>query len=132
MRKFLFALSFVAFAMVGCKKEGGDMAPATEMKKEPQMAEEAKKEMPEEAAAPAEGAAPSGGEIGVAECDEYVTKMRACLDKMPAEAKAASQSGFEQSINAWKQAASNEASKAGLASACKSALDALAQNPVCK
>ena len=125
MRKFLFVLSFAALAMVGCKKEG-EMAPATETKKEPMMAEEAKKDTP------AEAAAPSGGEIGIAECDEYVTKMRACLEKMPAEAKAATQQGFEQSITAWKQAASNEAAKAGLASGCKSALDALAQNPVCK
>jgi hypothetical protein len=127
MRKFLCVLSLAALAMVGCKKEG-EMAPATETKKEPMMAEEAKKEAPAEAAE----AMPSGGEIGVAECDEYITKMRACLDKMPAEAKAATQQGFEQSIAAWKQAASNEAAKAGLATGCKSALDALAQNPACK
>ena len=127
MRKVLCVLSFVALAMVGCKKEGGE-TPATAAKKEPMMAEEAKKEMPAEAAE----AEATGGEIGVAECDEYVTKMRACLDKMPAEAKQASQSGFEQSINAWKQAAANDAAKPGLASACKAALDALAQNPACK
>jgi hypothetical protein len=123
MKKFVCAMSFVALAMVGCKKEGGEAAPATA---------EAKKEM---AAAPAEKpatAAPSGGEIGVAECDDYVSKMKACLDKMPAEAKAASQSAFDQSINAWKQAAGTEAGKQGLATACKAALDAIAQNPMCK
>jgi hypothetical protein len=124
MRKFLCVLSFAALAMVGCKQEQTAAPPAAE-KKEPMMAEEKKDP-------PAEAAAPSGGEIGVAECDEYVTKMRACLEKMPAEAKAATQQGFEQSITAWKQAASNEAAKAGLATGCKSALDALAQNPVCK
>ena len=129
MRKFLFALTFAALAMVACKKEGGETTTTAPQTKEPMRAEETKKDMPAEAAEPTGG---TGGEIGVAECDEYVTKMRACLDKMPAEAKAASQSGFEQSINAWKQAASNEAAKPGLASACKSALDALAQNPVCK
>src|SRR5688500_3774239 len=112
MRKFLFVLSFAAVALVGCKKEGGETAaPPAEAKKEPQMAEEAKKEEP------AEAAAPSGDSIGVPECDDYVTKMRACLDKMPAEAQAASKTGFEQSIAAWKQAASNEAAKPGLASA---------------
>ena len=126
MRKFLFVVSFAAVALLGgCKKEGGEMAPPAEAKKEPMMAEEKKEE-------PAEAAAPSGDSIGVTECDEYVTKMRACLDKMPAEAQAASKSGFEQSIAAWKQAASNEAAKPGLASACKAALDALSQNPVCK
>ncbi len=119
MRKFVCALSFVALAMIGCKKESGEAMPATG---------QAKKEM---AAEPMEKGG-SGGEIGVAECDDYVAKMRACLDKMPAEAKQASQSGFEQSINAWKQAASTEAGKQGLATACKSALDAIAQNPMCK
>ena len=131
MRKFLCVLSFAALAMVGCKKEG-EMAPATgtaEPKKEMMAAEPEKKEaMPEAAEAPA----PSGGEIGIAECDDYVTKMRACIDKMPAEAQAATKSGFEQSISAWKQAAANEQAKAGVQSACKAALDALAQNPACK
>ena|SRR5687768_849981 len=125
MRKFLFVVSFAALAMVGCKKEGEMAAPPAEAKKEPMMAEEKKDE-------PAEAAAPMGDSIGVPECDEYATKMRACLDKMPAETQAASKTGFEQSMAAWKQAASNEAAKPGLASACKAALDALAQNPVCK
>ena len=123
MKKFLCAASFVAIAMIGCKKEGGEAAPAAEGKKEV-------------AAAPAEkpsgGGGGGGGDIGVAECDDYVSKMKACMDKMPAEAKAASQSAFDQSINAWKQAAGTEAGKQGLATACKAALDAIAQNPMCK
>ena len=129
MRKFVCVLSFVALAMVGCKKEGGEAAPAAETKKEVMAEGEKKAEMPAETAKPAEG---GGDSIGVPECDDYVSKMRACLDKMPAEAKGASQGAFEQSISAWKQAASNEASKAGLATACKAALDAIAQNPMCK
>src|SRR5262245_61789247 len=117
--------------MVACKKEGGETAQPAK--------QEAKKEVAAEGgggggggAEAAGGGGGGGGDIGVAECDDYVAKMRACLDKMPAEAKGPSQSAFEQSITAWKQAASNEASKPGLATACKAALDAIAQNPMCK
>ncbi len=129
MRKFFCAVAFVALAMVGCKKEGGEAATATNEAKKEVVAEGGGEKKAEEMK-PAEGG--GGGEIGVAECDEYVTKMRACLDKMPAEAKGASQGAFDQSIAAWKQAASNEASRAGLATACKAALDAVSQNPMCK
>ena len=125
MKKFLCALSLVALAMVGCKKEGGETATATPEPKKEMAAEPGEKPAEEKVADAVEG-------IGVAECDDYVTKMRACLDKMPPEAKGASQNAFEQSISAWKQAAANEASRPGLATACKSALDAIAQNPMCK
>jgi phage tail sheath protein FI len=75
----------------------------------------------------------SGDKIGVAECDEYLTKMEACLGKMPAEAKAASEQGFKANRDAWKQAASaGGAAKDALKTGCKTALDAMAANPMCK
>src|SRR5688572_21067022 len=76
--------------------------------------------------------AASGDSVGVAECDDYLTKMEACLGKMPAEAKAAQEQAFKQSREAWKQAAATPQGKDGLKTTCKASLDALAQNPMCK
>ena|SRR5688572_22174059 len=76
--------------------------------------------------------AASGDSVGVAECDDYLKKMEACLGKMPAEAKAAQEQAFKQSRDAWKQAAATPQGKEGLKTTCKASLDALAQNPMCK
>lgn len=72
----------------------------------------------------------SGDSIGIAECDDYIKKMTACLDKMPGEAKEASKKAMEDSKKAWKESA--KAAKDQTQQACKTALDALAQNPACK
>jgi hypothetical protein len=78
------------------------------------------------------GAAASGDSVGVAECDDYLKKMEACIGKMPAEAKAAQEQGFKASRDAWKQAAATPQGKEGLKATCKASLDALAANPMCK
>jgi hypothetical protein len=127
MKKLLIAIALTAMASVACKKE--EAAPPKMEPKKEMMAQPEKKEAAPEAA---EAPAPAGDSIGIAECDDYVTKMRACIEKMPAEVQAATKSSFDQSIAAWKQAATNEAAKSGVQTACKTAADALAQNPACK
>jgi hypothetical protein len=68
------------------------------------------------------GAAASGGDsVGVKECDDYIKKWNDCY-KDPAT-KAAAKPGLDQMTAAWKQAAANPQSKAGLATGCKMALD---------
>ncbi len=79
--------------------------------------------------APAEGgsaAAPAGeGQIGVAECDEYLSKVQKCIaDKVPDAAKAMMKDSIGKNIDAWKQAASTPEGKAALSMGCKQALDA--------
>ena len=65
-----------------------------------------------------------GGEIGVAECDEYVSKYKSCLaDKVPAESKDAMEQGMTAMVNAWKEAAKTDEGKKGLAQGCKQALE---------
>ena len=120
---FAFAAA-AGLAFIGCSKEE---APAAAPAAKP--AE--KKAAP--AAAPA-AAAPvaGGGDVGVQECDDYIKKMEGCMGKMPAEAKTAMEQGFKQSKDAWRQAASTPQGKEGLKTACKAALDALANNPACK
>jgi hypothetical protein len=91
------------------------------------------------AAAPAPAAPPAaapaaaaGGEIGVAECDDYIKKMEACLGKVPAAAKSAMEQSLKASQDAWKTAASTPAGKDALKTSCKAAADAMAANPMCK
>jgi hypothetical protein len=56
--------------------------------------------------------------------------MMKCLDsdKYPAAAKEAAKQGFEQTREAWKTAASTPEGKAGMATACKAAIDAMKQS----
>lgn len=78
------------------------------------------------------GDAKTGGDsVGVAECDDYLKKAEACTSKMPAEGKAAWETGIKTSRDAWKQAASGPG-KDALKTSCKAALDGLNQNPACK
>ncbi|CAN5924458.1 hypothetical protein BH11MYX4_BH11MYX4_42660 [soil metagenome] len=75
--------------------------------------------------------AASGGAIGVAECDEYITKYTACIAKMPAAGKSTAEAGFKTQIDAWKASASTPEGKAALKIGCKATLDSLASNALC-
>jgi len=69
---------------------------------------------------------PTGsGDVGVAECDDYIKKMTACLSSMDPAVKAASESAFKQTTDAWRAAAATPEGKAGLAMGCKAALDSI-------
>ncbi|MEH6420284.1 hypothetical protein, partial [Pseudomonas sp. CGJS7] len=61
---------------------------------------------------------------GVAECDDYLSKVNACLTaKVPEAQRAAFQASLDQSRSAWAQAASTPQGKEALANACKTALE---------
>jgi len=79
------------------------------------------------AASPAATAATttaSGGDIGVAACDDFLKKYEACVSgKVPAAAQATFKTSLETWRNSWKQLAQNPQGKAGLAQACKAAAD---------
>jgi hypothetical protein len=79
-----------------------------------------------------ENTAASADKIGVQECDDYITKYAACIAKMPAAAKGPAEQGFKQLKDGWKAAAATPQGKEGLKTGCKTALDGLAQNPMCK
>lgn len=68
----------------------------------------------------------AGTEFGVPECDEYIKKYVACVDKLAPAARDASRQALEQSKAAWKQAAATEQGKAALGASCKAASDAAA------
>src|SRR5688500_3605085 len=64
------------------------------------------------------------GDIGVAECDEYIKKMSECSTKMAPEAAGPMKESMETMKKAWKDASSTPEGKTALASGCKQALDA--------
>jgi hypothetical protein len=66
------------------------------------------------------------GEFGVAECDAYMKKYLACIDRMPEAARTSARQVLDQTRSSWQQAAATEQGRAGLAMACKSASDAAA------
>jgi len=68
----------------------------------------------------------AGTEFGVPECDNYIKKYVACVDKLAPGARDASRQALDQSRAAWKQAAATEQGKAALAATCKAASDAAA------
>jgi len=74
----------------------------------------------------------SAGGIGVADCDEYITKYTACIAKMPATAKPTAEAGFKAQVDAWKSSAATPEGKAMLKVGCKATLDSLASNALCK
>lgn len=67
----------------------------------------------------------STGDIGVPECDDYMKRMSACFGSMDAATKAAMESSFKQTTDAWRAAAATPEGKAGLAMGCKAALDSI-------
>jgi hypothetical protein len=66
--------------------------------------------------------------IGVADCDQYVSRMNACMAKDPR--MKAMEPGFRAQQDAWKQMAKTNA--ATVQSNCKAALESLAKNPTCQ
>ena len=131
MKKLLGVMMALGLALgvSACNKDkdAGTAAPKTETK----AADTAAKPADKPAAAPADkpadkpAAAPAaGGDIGVAECDDYIKKMNDCSGKMQPEAAAPMKESMETMKKAWRDAASTPEGKTALASGCKQALDA--------
>jgi steroid delta-isomerase-like uncharacterized protein len=77
---------------------------------------------------PAEGEAAAAGDIGVAECDNYLKTVRECMGKLPEQAQAQFETGIKSALDSWKQlAAGGDEAKAALAQACKQAVEASKQ-----
>ena len=58
--------------------------------------------------------------VGVAACDDFLTKYEACITaKVPAAQQSTLKTQFEQTRNTWAEMAKNASSKPALESACK-------------
>ena len=107
IRVRLMAVFVTALACYAC---GGNSAPAP-----------ATSSTPSASATPASTS--PGTEFGVVECDNYVKKYVACIDKLAPAAQGPLRQSLDQSRAAWKQAAATEQGKATLAAACKAMSD---------
>lgn len=73
--------------------------------------------------------ATTGDSIGVPECDEYIAKYEACVDKhVPENMKATMKTTFDQSRKAWKAAAATPQGKTTLGTTCKQAMETAKQS----
>ena len=137
MKRLMLVLSAIAmfgFVFGGCKKDKPAepaAPPADEVKNEeppPPPPAEPKEEGNPDEAKEGEGEPAKEGEgfsVGVPECDDYIAKYTGCLkDKIPEASRGAMEQGLNTMREAWKKAAETEAGKAGLANACKMAMDA--------
>ena len=118
MKKILLVLTLLTLVV-------GVQACSKEKSGEPAAKPDAPAAKPAEAPAKGDAAGTTAGQIGVPECDEYVSKIQKCVaDKVPAAAQAVLKQSFEKNIDAWKAAAATPQGKAGLAMACKTAMNA--------
>jgi hypothetical protein len=68
--------------------------------------------------------ASAGEKIGIADCDDFITKYEACVtDKVPEVARAQYKAGIAQWRTSWRQLAANPQTKATLAGVCKQAAE---------
>lgn len=66
----------------------------------------------------------AGDKIGVAECDDYLAKLDACVTgKVPEAARAQFRTGMEQTRASWRTLAANPQTRGSLAAACKTAAE---------
>ena len=130
----------LAFGIAACNKDKTESTTKTETKSEAkpsgtEVKTDTKTETKPGDKAPAAGTAPAagdktapapaaGGDIGVAECDDYIKKMNDCAGKMQPEAAGPMKESMATMQKAWKDAASTPEGKTALASGCKQALDA--------
>lgn len=79
---------------------------------------------PATAPAPAPEPVAAAGDVGIAECDDYLRKYEACLTgHVPAEARDMLQQSLVATRNAWRQASANAQSAEALRNACVQARD---------
>jgi len=63
----------------------------------------------------------AAGDFGVPECDAYMKKYLACIEKAPEAARAMMRQQLDQNKAVWKQAAATPQGKAAMASGCTQA-----------
>ena len=71
------------------------------------------------------------GEIGVDDCDAYITRMSKCLDRMQPTARAAASISLQHDREAWKDNGRTEEGRKALEQTCRVQLSALRTNPSC-
>ncbi len=136
----LAALAALGFVFSGCKKDqppAEPEPPGDEVRKDeppppepppPDEKGEPKGDEPKGEEPKAEGPGGPGDAIGIPECDEYIGKYMACIgSKVPEAAREAMEKGLNMARDGWKKMAGDEAQRAALGAACKTAMEAAKQ-----
>jgi hypothetical protein len=74
----------------------------------------------------------AGGAIGVKECDDYFTRMEACLPKLAEQARGPVSVALGKQRTGFRQAASTPNGQVSLAATCKVLLTNVDNIPACK
>jgi hypothetical protein len=122
------SVAFVAYAQSGAKEREGAFVDGLEQGEWTVWGADGKpQKMHYDRGRIVSGPEASKWQIGIPECDEYLTKYSRCIAmKVPEAARATMNDAMEQTGRAWQEAARGPA-KDGLGPACKAALDAAKQ-----
>jgi hypothetical protein len=72
----------------------------------------------------AAGYAQAADKVGIAACDDFLTKYETCISsKVPAAQQATFKSQFDQTRKAWSDMAKNASTKPTLEASCKQTMD---------
>jgi len=72
----------------------------------------------------AAGHAQAADKVGVASCDDFLTKYETCISsKVPAAQQATFKNQFDQTRKAWSDMAKNASAKPALEASCKQTMD---------
>lgn len=120
--------ALLMMALAACDKTGGNGAPAADQAAATPAPASTAAPAPTEQAAPAATADAGDGKIGIAECDDYISKVKACLAaKVPEAQRAMFDQAMKTSTEQWKTAMAQPGGKEALAAQCKQASDAAKQ-----
>ena len=118
MYKQIALLILAGILVTGCDKKAD--APAADAAPEV-VASAAPEAASSEAAVEEAPVVADADSVGVAECDEYISKYKACMSKLPAEGQAAYQQALDQMVSGWKQVPAE--ARSSLAEGCKMATE---------
>ena len=117
--------ALLMISLAACDKTGSNSTPtADQPAATPAPASTAAAPAVTEQAAPAATADAGDGKIGIAECDDYISKVKACLaSKVPEAQRAMFDQAMNTSAQQWKAAIAQPGGKEALAAQCKQASD---------
>jgi len=120
--------ALLMIALAACDKTGSNSAPAADQPAATPAPASTSAPAAAEQAAPAATADAGDGKIGIAECDDYISKVKACLAaKVPEAQRAMFDQAMKTSTEQWKTAMAQPGGKEALAAQCKQASDAAKQ-----
>lgn len=116
--------ALIAAGMIGCSAGAEKSAATTTPSPEASKAADTKSSTSSSTTTTTTTTASAADKIGVAECDEYLTKYENCIkDKVPASVRSTFETSMASARNAYKTAAASPQAKGTLAATCAAALD---------